>query len=563
MGWVWHWRDHGGVIFIDLRDRAGGCQIVFNPEIDAELHRQADQLRSEFVIAVEGEVAPRSPETVNPKIPTGEIEVIVRKLELINKSETPPVEIEDYVDVGEDVRLQYRYLDLRRPVMLKRLMTRHQACQVTRNYLTEQDFIEVETPMLAKSTPEGARDYLVPSRVHKHHFYALPQSPQLFKQLLMVSGLDRYFQIVKCFRDEDLRADRQPEFTQIDIEMSFPDLEQFYNIMEGMVAAIWKEVKGVEIPRPFKRMPYQEAMERFGCDRPDTRFGLELCNVCGIAARSEFKVFQTIVEKGGLIYGMNLEGCGSYSRKDIDDLTKFAGQFGARGMAWMKVTESGLESNIVKFFPEDVQKDLREKMNAKAGDLLIFIADETPEVVYDVLSRIRLHIARREKLVDPNQLDFLWVVDFPMFLKDENGRPTPSHHPFTSPHPDDLDKLESDPLNVRSLAYDMVLNGNEIGGGSIRIHDPAVQRRVFTAIGIEEEEAQERFGFLLEAFKYGAPPHGGIAFGVDRLIMLLTETENIRDVIAFPKTQRATSLMEGSPSTVSEEQLRELNIRLR
>jgi aspartyl-tRNA synthetase len=563
LGWGWHWRDHGGVVFIDLRDREGGVQLVFNPERDAELHRRSNEIRSEYVIAIEGTVSLRTPETVNSKIATGEVEVFVDKMDVLNKAETPPFPIEDYVEVGEDIRLQYRYIDLRRPVMLSRMKTRHRAYQIVRNYLSAQGFFEVETPMLAKSTPEGARDYLVPSRVHEHHFYALPQSPQLFKQLLMVAGLDRYFQIVKCFRDEDLRADRQPEFTQIDIEMSFPESDVFYGIMEGLVANLWKEILGYEIPRPFERMPYPEAMERFGCDRPDRRFGLELCHVSDIAKDSQFKVFQDIIAQGGMISGLNLKGCAKYSRKEIDELTAFAGQFGARGMSWMKVTEKGLESNIVKFFPEEVQMRLRQRMGAEMGDLLVFIADTAHEVVSDVLSRIRLHIGRRENLIDTSRWDFFWVVDFPLFVKDENGRPTPSHHPFTSPHPEDLKHLESDPLKVRSLAYDMILNGNEIGGGSVRIHDPNVQSRIFKAIGIDDEEAKDRFGFLLEAFKYGAPPHGGIAFGFDRIAMLLTNTDNIRDVIAFPKTQRATSLMDGSPSHVKEEQLRELHIKLR
>lgn len=562
-GWVWHWRDHGGVIFIDLRDRTGGCQIVFNPQNNPDLHQQAQHLRSEYVIAVEGTVAARTPETINPKIPTGEIEVIVERLEVLNKAETPPFTVEDYLEVGEDVRLLYRYIDLRRPAMQKRLKLRHEAYQVVRNYLSGQGFYEVETPMLTKSTPEGARDYLVPSRVHRHHFYALPQSPQIFKQLLMVAGLDRYFQIVKCFRDEDLRADRQPEFTQIDIEISFPNLDTFFDILEGMIAALWKHFKGYEIPRPLRRMPYQEAMERYGCDRPDTRFGLELCNVGEVVQKSEFQVFQDVLSKGGKVYGLNLENCARYSRKEIDDLGKFAVQFGARGIAWMKVTDKGMESNIAKYFPEAVQAELREKMKAKAGDLLIFIADTEPRIVYDVLSRIRLHIGQREKLMDSNRWDFLWVMDFPLFDKGEDGRPTPCHHPFTSPKPEDIPLLESDPFQVRSNAYDMILNGNEIGGGSIRIHDPQLQAQIFRTIGISEEEAKDRFGFLLEAFEYGAPPHGGIAFGLDRLIMLLSETDNIRDVIAFPKTQRATSLMDGSPSLVSEEQLRELHIKLR
>jgi len=561
-GWVWHWRDHGGVIFIDLRDRTGHIQTVYNPERSPEEHALAEKLRSEYVLAVTGEVTRRPEGTENPDLPTGMVELMVDDVYLLNVAETIPFEIEDFTETGEDVRLKYRYLDLRRPVMQRILQTRSRVYRITREFMHGEGFVEIETPFLAKSTPEGARDYLVPSRVNRGQFYALPQSPQIFKQILMVAGYDRYFQIVKCFRDEDLRADRQPEFTQIDIEMSFVVPEDVYEICDRLTARIFGEILDREIPIPFPKMPYAEAMARFGNDRPDVRFGLELKDVSDLAAESEFQVFKKTVEGGGIVKAINLEGCGTFSRKEIDDLGKEAAIYGAKGLAWMKVTDSGLESSIVKFFPEGVQAKLREALDAKAGDLLVFVADK-PSVVNASLSHVRLVVGRKKKLFDPKELRFLWVTDFPMFEEDDRGNPTPSHHPFTMPVEEDLDLLEKDPLKVRARAYDLVLNGNEIAGGSIRIHRRDIQERVFRAIGIDDEEAADRFGFLLEAFKYGAPPHGGIAYGFDRMIMLLTGTDNIRDAIAFPKTQRAISLMDSAPSSVKDEQLRELGIRLR
>lgn len=561
-GWVWHWRDHGGVIFIDLRDRTGHVQTVFNPERSPQQHAQAERLRSEYVIAVTGEVSRRPEGTENPDLPTGMVEVMVDEVYLLNVAETVPFEIEDFADTGEDVRLKYRYLDLRRPIMQRIVRTRSRAYQITRDFMHDEGFVEIETPFLAKSTPEGARDYLVPSRVNRGMFYALPQSPQIFKQILMVSGYDKYFQIVKCFRDEDLRADRQPEFTQIDIECSFVVPEDIYDLCDRLTARLFGDILNREIPVPFERIPYREAVDRYGIDRPDVRFGLELADVSSVAADSEFQVFQNVLRQGGMVKGINLKGCASFSRKEIDDLGKEAAIYGAKGLAWMKVTDQGLESSIVKFFSDGVQSRLREAMAAENGDLLVFVADQ-PSVVNASLAHVRLHIGRRLKLFNPNDLRFLWVTEFPMFEQDEKGNPTPSHHPFTMPAEEDLDFLESDPFRVRAKAYDLVLNGNEIAGGSIRIHRRDIQERVFRAIGIGEEEAQDRFGFLLEAFRYGAPPHGGIAYGFDRVIMLLCGTDNIRDVIAFPKTQRAISLMDNAPSSVKEEQLRELGIRLR
>ncbi len=561
-GWVWHWRDHGGVVFIDLRDRQGHMQLVFDPQEDLDLHARAHELRSEFVIGVTGVVRHRPEGTVNPDIGTGEVELVVKELIVYSESETPPFPIDDHVDVGEDVRLKYRYLDLRRPSLRNSIIFRSRSYHVVRNYFAENGFVEVETPILSKSTPEGARDFLVPSRICPGEFFALPQSPQIYKQLCMVGGIDKYFQIVKCFRDEDQRADRQPEFTQIDVEMSFIEPEDIYEVMEGLMVSIWREMKGVALNPPFPRMPYHEAMERYGCDRPDIRFAMELKDVSEIVKESDFKVFQSIVEKGGKVSGICVKGGASYSRKDIENLTSEAAIYGAKGLAWMKCTENGLESNIVKFFSEERQAALIERFEAEPGDILLFIADE-PEVVYASLAHLRLHIGKERNLYDPKEDKFLWIVDWPMFEKDDNGNPTPSHHPFTSPRLEDLDLLESDPLNVHAQAYDLVLNGIELGGGSIRIHRQDVQSRVFRAIGIDEEAANQKFGFLLDALRYGAPPHGGIAFGFDRLVMLLKGAPNIREVIAFPKNQRAQAVMEGAPSVVDDEQLRELGIRKR
>jgi aspartyl-tRNA synthetase len=561
-GWVWHWRDHGGVVFIDLRDRTGHSQLVFDPQENSELHKQANELRSEFCIGITGTVRRRPEGTVNPDLATGEIEVVVTELTIYSEAETPPFPIDEHVDVGEDVRLKYRYLDLRRPTLRNGLLFRSRCANVVRNYFNENEFVEVETPVLSKSTPEGARDFLVPSRISPGEFFALPQSPQIYKQLCMIGGLDRYFQIVKCFRDEDQRADRQPEFTQIDVEMSFITPEDIYSMMEGLMKVLWKELLGKDIETPFQQMPYHEAMERYGSDRPDLRFEMELKDVCDIGSESDFKVFRSIVEKGGKISGICVKGGASFSRKEIDDLTSEAGIYGAKGLAWMKVTENGLESNIVKFFAEGLQQKLIERFSAEAGDLLLFVADEI-EVVYAALGHLRLHIAEKQELFDPNEDRFLWVVDFPMFDKDDDGKPTPCHHPFTSPCPEDMDLLETDPLKVKSLAYDMVLNGIEVGGGSIRIHRRDVQHRVFKAIGIDEEVAQNKFGFLLDAFRYGAPPHGGLAFGFDRLVMLMLREPNIREVIAFPKNQRAQAVMESAPSEVDSTQIRDLGLRIR
>lgn len=562
VGWVWHWRDHGGVIFIDLRDRTGHSQLVFDPAINEELHKQANQLRSEFCIGITGTVKPRMDGTVNPKIPTGEVEIFVDELVVYNEAETPPFPIDDHVDVGEDVRLKYRYLDMRRPTMRDNLVFRSRCNHVIRNYFYENKFVEIETPVLSKSTPEGARDFLVPSRICPGEFFALPQSPQIYKQLCMIGGLDRYIQIVKCFRDEDQRADRQPEFTQIDIEMSFITPDDLYEIMEGLMANIWKEVKGVEIETPFPRMPYDEAMSRFGCDRPDTRFDMELKEVTDIGAASSFKVFQSLAESGGKICGICVKGGSSFSRKEIEDLTSEAAIHGAKGLAWMKHAEGGLESNIVKFFSEDNQKDLIGRLGSETGDLLLFVADE-PEVVYASLAHLRLHLGSKLNLFDPKVDHFLWVTDWPLFEKDDDGNPTPTHHPFTAPFPEHVDLLESDPLKIKAQAYDLILNGIELGGGSIRIHQRDVQQRAFKALGIDEERAQQKFGFLLDAFRFGAPPHGGIAFGLDRMIMLLLGAPNIREVIAFPKNQRAQAILEDAPSPVDEEQLKELSLRLR
>jgi aspartyl-tRNA synthetase len=561
-GWVWHWRDHGGVVFIDIRDRNGHCQLVFDPQENAEVHKRGNELRSEFCIGVKGKVRRRPEGTENPNMLTGQVEILVDDLTVFSEAETPPFPIDERVDVGEDVRLKYRYLDLRRPALRKTIIFRSRAAEVVRNYFWKNGFIEVETPVLSKSTPEGARDFLVPSRISPGSFFALPQSPQLYKQLCMIAGLDRYFQIVKCFRDEDQRKDRQPEFTQIDVEMSFITPEDIYAIMEGMIKKLWKDLLDVDLETPFPRMQYWDSMERFGIDRPDVRFAMELRDIGDIARESEFKVFRSIIESGGKISGLCVKGGASFSRKDIDDLTAEAAIFGAKGLAWMKVSEKGLESNIVKFFSEGLQQKLIERYQAEAGDLLLFVADE-PKIVYASLAHLRCHIAEKQNLFDPKENKFLWVVDFPMFEKDDQGNPTPLHHPFTSPYIDDLDLLETDPLKVRSLSYDMVLNGIEIGGGSIRIHRRDVQGRVFGVLGIDEQKAMEKFGFLMDAFRFGAPPHGGLAFGFDRLIMLMLREPNIREVIAFPKNQRAVAVMECAPSGVEEDQLKELGLRVR
>jgi aspartyl-tRNA synthetase len=561
-GWVWHWRDHGGVIFIDLRDRTGHSQLVFDPTLYKEIHAKANELRSEFCITITGTVRHRPEGTVNAALATGEIEIVVTEMNIFSEADTPPFMIEDHVEVGEELRLKHRYLDMRRPSIRKAIMFRSRCANVIRNYFNDNQFVEVETPVLSKSTPEGARDFLVPSRICPGEFFALPQSPQLYKQLCMVGGLDRYFQIVKCFRDEDQRADRQPEFTQIDVEMSFVEPEDIYAVFEGLMKRVWKEMLDIDLVTPFPRMLHKEAMERFGCDRPDTRFGMELQDVTDLGKESDFKVFASVASQGGKIAAICVKGGSSFSRKEIEDLTSEAAIYGAKGLAWMKMTEAGLESNIVKFFSEDCQKKLVERLGAEPGDLLLYVADQ-PDVVHAALAHLRLHIGKRQGLIDENKNNFLWVVEWPLFDKDDEGNPTPSHHPFTMPYLEDLDKFGSDPFGIRAQAYDLVLNGIELGGGSIRIHRRDIQYKMFKELGIDEQQAQEKFGFLLDAFKYGAPPHGGIAFGYDRMIMLMLKEANIREVIAFPKNQRAQAVMESAPSPVDENQLNELGLRIK
>lgn len=561
-GWVLRRRDHGGVIFVDLRDRTGFAQIVFNPQVNEEAHNKAQDLRSEFVISVLGKVRARSEEMINPKIPTGEIEVMVEKLELLNVSETPPFMLEDDIDTNEEIRLKYRYLDLRRPKIFNNLYYRFLITNAFRKHLAENGFIDVETPILNKSTPEGARDFLVPSRLSAGDFYALPQSPQIFKQILMISGFDRYYQIAKCFRDEDLRADRQPEFTQVDIETSFLSTDEFLSIMEKVIADIVKEVYNIDLPLPLPRLSYKEAMENYGSDKPDTRFELKLINVEDAVRGCDFAVFKNALDNKFIIRCLNAKGGEKLSRKDIDDFTKYVGIFGAKGLAWMRVTENGLESNIVKFFSKENQNKILETTKAEKGDLLFFVAD-TPKITFDALGNLRLKVAEKLNLIDKDKLNFLWVVEFPLFEYDyKEKRISATHHPFTAPVPEDIAILESDTLKVRSDTYDLVLNGNEIGGGGQRIYDSSVQAKIFNLLGISEEKAKERFGFLLDALKYGAPPMCGMAFGIDRVVMLLQKQESIREVIAFPKTQKGQCLMSGCPSTVDEDQLEELHLKI-
>lgn len=560
-GWVSSIRDHGGLVFVDLRDRYGITQVVFNPERGQELYETARQLRPEYVITIRGTVSARPQGTENPKLDTGEIEVYADSTEVLNRAETPPFEITDESNVSLELRLKHRYLDLRRPIMQKRLTFRHKICQTIREYLDDLNFIDIETPVLTKSTPEGARDYLVPSRINLGKFYALPQSPQLFKQILMVAGFDRYFQIVRCFRDEDLRAQRQPEFTQMDMEMSFVDENDIIHVIEGLISRVFDRVFGKKVVTPLPRISYKEAMASYGCDAPDLRFGMKIKDVADIVQGSNFKIFLDVIKSGGQVRGLNAVGCGNYSRKEIDDLTTFVGQFGAKGLAWFKVEESGLNSSITKFFPSEIQQKIHQFMEAKSGDLLLFVADK-PKVVSQSLAQLRLHLGYKNKLIDTNTFNFSWVVDFPLFdYNEEMKRYEALHHPFTSPHPDDLPILEKKPLEVKALAYDLVLNGVELGGGSIRIHDTEIQKRVFRLLGIDDDSAYKKFGFLLDALKYGAPPHGGIALGVDRMVTLLLQLDDIREVIAFPKTQKATCLMTDAPSEVDPQQLKELGIR--
>jgi len=562
MGWVQRRRDHGGLIFIDLRDRTGLVQLALDPDRDPEAHAKAEKVRNEFVLAAKGVVSPRPEGTVNPKMKTGEVEIEIRELRILNQAQTPPFMLDEYTEVAENLRLKYRYLDLRRESVQQNLIARHKVAKTVRNYLDANGFLEIETPVLTKSTPEGARDYLVPSRVNPGTFYALPQSPQLFKQLLMVSGFDRYFQIVKCFRDEDLRADRQPEFTQIDCEMSFVDREDVIAVMEGMIARIFKEILDVELSLPMPRMSYAEALDRYGVDNPDLRFALELKEITEIVKGCGFKVFADVAGKGNMVKALNAKGCATLSRKDIDDLTAFSAIYGAKGLAWVKIQEDGSwQSPIAKFFSDDELKAIDQALGSEPGDLILFVAD-TAQIANESLGRLRGHLGHKLGLAKPDEFKFVWITEFPLLEWDgESRRHVAVHHPFTAPLDEDIPLLDSDPGKARAKAYDLVLNGSEIGGGSIRIHDQAVQARMFKLLGIGDEEAQEKFGFLLDALQYGAPPHGGIAFGLDRIMMILTGADSIRDVIAFPKTQKATCLLSDAPGEVDEKQLLELAIR--
>ncbi len=563
-GWVHRRRDHGGLIFIDLRDKEGITQLVFDPQGNDETFREAEKLRSEWVITVSGKVIPRKPGMENKKIATGAIEVLVETLAILSKAKTPPFPIADEeTDVHEDVRLKYRYLDIRRGPLSKNLQMRHKASMAARKFLDSQGFLEITTPILGKSTPEGARDYLVPSRVHHGSFYALPQSPQLFKQLLMVAGMERYFQFATCFRDEDLRADRQPEFMQIDLEMSFGSREELFRIIEGLIQSLFEECIGITCPQSFTRMTYAEALERFGTDKPDLRFGMELCNLNTAANSSQFTVFHEELNSGGVVKGLNVKNGAELSRKTIDEYTQFVSQFGLQGLAWMKMQQGALTSNIVKFFPEAAQKELIKALQIEEGDLILMAAGPTDRV-NQALDHLRRKIAKERNLIPDNSYAFLWVIDFPLFAwNHEEGRLESMHHPFTSPLPEDLHLLDTNPTAIRSSGYDIVLNGYEIGGGSQRIHNSELQRKIFDALKLTQEEISEKFGFFVEALQYGTPPHMGLALGFDRIMMILSKTDNIRDVIAFPKTQKASDPMLECPSTVAPKQLKELALQIK
>lgn len=562
-GWVQKRRDLGGLIFIDLRDRSGMVQVVFNPEKSKAALETADKVRSEYVIEVSGNVIARNESTVNENMDTGKIEIMAESISILNKSKNPPFQPSDNVEVAEETRLKYRYLDLRRAPMQETFKLRHKTTQSIRNFLNEEEFLEMETPMLTKSTPEGARDYLVPSRVHEGDFYALPQSPQLFKQLLMMSGFEKYYQIARCFRDEDLRADRQPEFTQVDIETSFMSQDEIMSMTERMMKKVMKEVKGLDVPTPFPRMKYDEAMDRYGSDKPDTRFGLELVNVSEVVQESEFKVFQSAIENGGSVSAINVKGKAlEFSRKDIDKLTDFVKVYGAKGLAWVKASEEGFQGPIAKFLEENVANGIKETLQVEDGDLLLFVADQTT-VVQESLGALRQKLGKELDLIDQTQFNFLWVTDWPLFEYDEElGRYFAAHHPFTMPEREDIEKIYEQPGEARAQAYDLVLNGYEIGGGSLRIYEKEIQDKMFEVLGFSKEEAQDQFGFLLEALEYGAPPHGGIALGFDRFIMILAGRSNLRDTILFPKTASASCLLTQAPGSVSTDQLNELHLEL-
>ena len=563
-GWCQTRRDHGGVIFIDLRDYTGITQVVFKKEISESAHNLADTIRGEFVLAVRGKVENRIEGNVNPKLPTGQIEILVEQLDILNKSQTPPYVLETRSNVDEKLRLTYRFLDMRDPELQNNLMLRSKALQIVRNYYTSHSFFEIETTILTKSTPEGARDYLVPSRVNPGMFFALPQSPQLFKQLLMISGYDRYMQLARCFRDEDLRGNRQPEFTQIDLELSFTEPEEIFGLTEGLMVELFKEIMGLEIDIPFPRLTYQQAMEDYGSDAPDIRFELKLKDISEIASECELRVFNEVIKKGGIVKAICVPGGAEFSRKELDDLTEYSNIFGAKGMAWIKSNQDGWQSPIGKFFTDTQKKDLEERVGLNHGDLVLFCADKE-KIVYDTLGNLRKEIARRRGLVDQNEFRFVWVTDFPLFeYSDEEKSYTSSHHPFTMPDLDDLEKYgDNEPEKIRSRAYDVVLNGVELGGGSIRIHKKDIQQKVFSLLNLSNQEIENKFGFLMQALTYGAPPHGGIALGFDRIMMFLLKTESIRDVIAFPKTQKAGCLMTDAPSGVDAEQLDDLHIRVK